>query len=104
MSSLFPHLSTCVDDLTFIKSMAAKSNNHTPATFQMNTGLLSMGSPAWVLGSAMDWERSTTTADLVVLPDTAGLPAGGSINWTAGFLPASHQGVAFRTQSKGEAD
>jgi hypothetical protein len=25
--------------------------------------------------------------------------AGGSINWTAGFLPATHQGVPFRTNS-----
>ncbi len=25
------------------------------------------------------------------------MPAGGAINWTAGFLPAVHQGVAFRT-------
>ena len=38
----------------------------------------------------------------VVLPDPAGLPAGGSINWTAGFLPASHQGVALRTQRGSE--
>jgi hypothetical protein len=32
-----------------------------------------------------------------VLPDPRGLPAGGAINWTNGFLPAAHQGVAFRT-------
>jgi len=35
----------------------------------------------------------------VVLPDPRGLPAGGSINWTSGFLPANHQGVSFRTNS-----
>src|SRR5262249_48825350 len=29
--------------------------------------------------------------------DPRGLPAGGAINWSAGFLPATHQGVAFRT-------
>ncbi|MBO0697420.1 MAG: DUF1501 domain-containing protein, partial [Zavarzinella sp.] len=33
----------------------------------------------------------------VVLPDPRGLPAGGAINWSSGFLPAAHQGVAFRT-------
>src|SRR5262249_60060029 len=32
----------------------------------------------------------------VVLPDPRGLPAGGAIHWTSGFLPAAHQGVAFR--------
>ena len=32
--------------------------------------------------------------------DARGLPAGGSINWTSGFLPANHQGVPFRTTSR----
>jgi uncharacterized protein (DUF1501 family) len=32
------------------------------------------------------------------LPDARGLPAGGSINWTNGFLPARHQGVALRSR------
>ena len=31
-----------------------------------------------------------------MLPDPRQLPAGGAINWTSGFLPAVHQGVAFR--------
>jgi uncharacterized protein (DUF1501 family) len=34
----------------------------------------------------------------VVIPDTRGLPAGGSINWSNGFLPARHQGVIIRSQ------
>ena len=33
VSELFPHLADCVDDLTFIHSMQAKSSNHTPAAF-----------------------------------------------------------------------
>src|SRR3989442_4014546 len=32
VSDLLPHLSGCADDLAFIHSMVAKSNNHTPAT------------------------------------------------------------------------
>src|SRR5205085_12130256 len=35
----------------------------------------------------------------VVLPDPRGLPAGGSNNWSQGFLPAEHQGTPFRTDS-----
>ncbi len=98
ISSLFPHLAECVDDLTFIHSMVAKSNNHTPATFQMNTGFTMNGFPcmgAW-LSYGLGTENDSLPA-FVVLPDPRGLPAGGSINWTAGFLPANHQGVAFRT-------
>jgi hypothetical protein len=34
-----------------------------------------------------------------VLPDPRGLPNGGSNNWSQGFLPAEHQGTAFRTDN-----
>ena len=100
VSSLFPRVAECVDDLCFIHSMFAKSNNHTPATFQMNTGFTMNGFPC--MGAWLSYGLGSTNENLptfVVLPDPRGLPAGGSINWTAGFLPASHQGVPFRTQA-----
>lgn len=99
VSELFPHLAGRVDDLTFIHSMQAKSSNHTPAGFQMLTGFTMNGFPS--IGSWVSYGLGSATHDLpafVVLPDPRGLPAGGSINWTNGFLPAAHQGVAFRTQ------
>ena len=37
VSSLFPHLATCVDDMCFIHSMVSKSNVHGPALFMMNS-------------------------------------------------------------------
>jgi hypothetical protein len=97
VSDLLPNLGTCVDDMTFIHSMVAKSSNHTPATFQMNTGFTMNGFPC--LGAWLSYGLGSECQDLpafVVLPDPRGLPAGGSINWTSGFLPATHQGVAFR--------
>ena len=100
VSSLLPHLAGCVDDLCFIHSMFAKSNNHTPAAFQMNSGFTQNGFPC--MGAWLSYGLGTENENLpafVVLPDARGLPAGGSINWTSGFLPANHQGVAFRTQS-----
>ncbi len=100
VSSLLPQLSQCVDDVCFIHSMVAKSNNHTPAAFQMNSGFTLNGFPC--MGSWLSYGLGTENENLpafVVLPDPRGLPAGGSINWTSGFLPANHQGVAFRTQS-----
>lgn len=101
VSSLLPHLAGCVDDLAFIHSMVAKSNNHTPATFQMNTGFTMNGFPS--MGAWLSYGLGTENESLptfVVLPDPRGLPAGGSINWTSGFLPANHQGVSFRTNSR----
>ncbi len=101
VSSLLPHLAGCVDDLCFIHSMFAKSNNHTPATFQMNSGFTLNGFPS--AGAWLSYGLGTENENLpafVVLPDPRGMIAGGSINWTSGFLPANHQGVPFRTNSR----
>jgi hypothetical protein len=98
VSSLLPHLAECADDMTMLYSMTSKSSNHTPATFFMNTGFTMNGFPC--LGAWLSYGLGTRNQNLpafVVLPDPRGLPAGGSINWTSGFLPASHQGVAFGT-------
>ena len=100
ISELFPHLAQVADELTVIRSMVAESANHTPATFQENTGFRLNGFP--VMGSWASYGLGCETDELpsyVVLPDARGLPAGGTINWSNGFLPAQHQGVAF--QSKG---
>jgi hypothetical protein len=99
ISDLFPHLSTVADELTVVRSMFAETSNHTPATFQENTGFRLNGFP--VIGSWLSFGLGCETEDLpayVVIPDSRGLPAGGSINWTNGFLPARHQGVIIRSQ------
>lgn len=102
ISELFPHLAKLADDLVVVNSMVADSANHTPATFEENTGFRLNGFP--VMGSWVSWGLGCETDELpayVVLPDARGLPAGGAINWSNGFLPARHQGVAF--QSSGPA-
>ncbi|MFO0898154.1 MAG: DUF1501 domain-containing protein [Pirellulales bacterium] len=99
VSDLFPHLAEVADELTVIRSMYAETSNHTPATFQQNTGFRLNGFP--VLGSWLSYGLGSETDELpafVVIPDARGYPAGGTINWTNGFLPARHQGVPFRSQ------
>jgi hypothetical protein len=101
VSDLLPHLAGCVDDVTFLYAMVGKTSNHTPATFQMNSGFTMNGFPC--LGAWLSYGLGSDNQDLpafVVLPDPRGLPAGGAINWTNGFLPATHQGVAFRTSGE----
>jgi hypothetical protein len=102
ISNLFPCIAEIADELTVINSMVAETSNHTPATFQENAGFRLNGFP--VLGSWLSYGLGAVTDELpsfVVIPDSRGLPAGGTINWTNGFLPARHQGVVFR--SKGPA-
>ena len=99
ISELFPHLAQSADELTIIRSMFAETSNHTPATFQENTGFRLNGFP--VQGAWLSYGLGSETDDLpafVVIPDSRGLPAGGSINWTNGFLPARHQGVSIRSR------
>ncbi|MEL6105237.1 MAG: DUF1501 domain-containing protein [Planctomycetota bacterium] len=94
ISSLFPELATVADELTVVRSMFAETSNHTPATFQQGTGFRLNGFPT--IGSWLSFGMGCETDSLpayVVFPDDRGVPAGGSINWTNGFLPAQHQGV-----------
>src|SRR5438132_1159949 len=101
VSSLLPHLASCVDDMAFIHSMVSKSNVHGPATFMQATGFVLPGFPsmgAWVsygLGSA-----SENLPTFVVLPDSRGFAPNGPANWSAGFLPAAYQGTMVRPGSK----
>lgn len=103
ISELFPELATVADELTVVRSMFAESANHIPAIFQANTGFRQMGFAtmgAWLsygLGS-----ENESLPSFVVLPDFRGIPnaAGGSFNWTNGFLPAEHQGVPFDTRGE----
>jgi hypothetical protein len=97
VSDLFPHLAEQADLLTVVRSMVAETSNHTPATFQENSGFRLNGFPA--MGAWMSYGLGSESDDLpafVVIPDARELPAGGSINWSNGFLPARHQGVVIR--------
>jgi hypothetical protein len=99
ISELFPEIAQVADELTVIHSMVAETSNHTPATFQENTGFRLNGFPT--LGAWLSYGMGSETDNLpafVVIPDSRGQPAGGPINWSNGFLPATHQGVMMRSQ------
>jgi hypothetical protein len=101
VSDLFPHIAQVADELTVVRSMVAETANHIPGIFQANTGFRQMGFPA--MGSWLSYGLGSENDSLpafVVLPDSRGIPnaAGGAFNWSSGFLPAQHQGVAFSTK------
>ena len=67
------------DELTVIRSMVAETSNHTPATFQENSGFRLNGFPA--LGAWLSYGLGSEAEDLpafVVIPDARELPAGGA--------------------------
>ena len=63
VSSVLPNIASCADDLCFIKSMFAKSNNHTPATFQMNSGFTLNGFPC--MGAWLSYGLGTENKNLL---------------------------------------
>jgi len=97
VSSAFPHLAGCVDDIAFLMAMASKTNVHGPASYMMNTGFLLPGFPcagAWVSYALGSLNENLPT--FVVLPDAKGLPYNQKGNFSSGFLPMTHQGTILR--------
>jgi uncharacterized protein DUF1501 len=101
VSEIFPELARHVDDLAFIHSCFTETNNHSPALFQINTGMSRMGFPS--VGSWVTYGLGSESQNLpafVVMTDTLGrgLPKGYAQNWSSGFLPGVYQGTALNTQ------
>jgi hypothetical protein len=100
VSSLVPHIASCADDIAFVHSMVSKSNVHGLATFMQNTGFVVPGFPA--MGSWVSYGLGTMNQNLptfIVLPDSRGFAPNGPGNWSAGFLPAAHQGTLIRASN-----
>lgn len=93
VSELWPHLSGCVDDIAWVRSVYTEIPNHEPSCLMMNTGANQAGRPS--LGSWLTYGLGTENQNLpgyVVLcpdmPTTVGPPL-----WGNGFLPAINQGT-----------
>jgi len=100
-SEIFPHISKCVDQMAFIHSCYTHTNNHSPALFEINTGMSRMGFPC--LGSWVTYGLGTESQNLpafLTMCDTLGrgLPKGHAQNWGAGFLPGVYQGTLLNAQ------
>mgnify|MGYP000844847489 FL=1 len=94
VSEIFPHLSTCVDDLAVVRSLHTDSHNHPAGCFLMNTGAAIPGSPS--LGSWLVYGLGNENQNLpsfVVLPDTRRGISGGAVNYSNGYLPAACHGT-----------
>jgi hypothetical protein len=92
VSELFPHISTCVDDMCVVRSIVADNINHNGACLQMNTGEQAFSRPS--LGSWLLYGLGSENQDLpgfvVISPSQ---PAQGAPLWSSSFLPASYQGT-----------
>jgi hypothetical protein len=95
VSELYPKVAEHVDELCFIHSLQAESNNHGPASYQMHTGDVRPGKAS--LGSWVTYGLGSENLDLpgyVALFDAG--PLGGAANYSNGFLPAAFQPTRLR--------
>ena len=96
VSELFQETASCVDDMAFVRSVYADSDNHPAALFQFLTGQAMQGSPS--IGAWTIYGLGTPNENLpafVVLRD--GRPFGGTSSWGSAFLPSYCQGTQFRS-------
>jgi Protein of unknown function (DUF1501) len=99
VSDWLPHIATCADDLCVIRSCVSDGVNHSAGVAQMNCGSIMGGRPS--LGSWVSYGLGSENENLpgyVVLTDTADTPVNGPRNWSSGFMPATFQGVALKTE------
>ncbi|MSU37062.1 MAG: DUF1501 domain-containing protein [Pedosphaera sp.] len=92
VSSLFPYMAGCVDDLCVIRSMKSDHTNHYEATLGIHTGSFTFARPS--LGSWVSYGLGTENRNLpsfiVIAPKT---PYAGGQVWAGDFLPGAHQGT-----------
>jgi Protein of unknown function (DUF1501) len=105
VSELLPYTAKMVDDIAIVRSMWTEAINHDPAITYIQTGDQIPGRPS--LGSWLSYGLGSENENLpnfVVLNSSwSGRQEAQALFsrlWGSGFLPASHQGVAF--QSKGD--
>lgn len=92
VSSLFPHVATCVDDIALIRSMHTSHSNHYNATLGMHTGSFAFSRPS--LGSWLSYglgsENENLPGFVVIAPQQT---YAGTQVYSSDFLPAAHQGT-----------
>ncbi|HVZ98303.1 MAG TPA: DUF1501 domain-containing protein, partial [Chitinophagaceae bacterium] len=99
VSENMPHLSTIVDEITFLKACTTDQFNHAPAQLLVHTGGPRLGRPS--IGAWTTYGLGTENQNLpgfVVLTSGGKFPDAGKSVWGSGFLPSVYQGVQCRSE------
>lgn len=88
ISDLLPHLSSVADDICLLRGMNADNPQHAGATNQLHTGVFNEVRPS--MGAWISYGLGTENNNL---PSFVSIHAPNVRTYTAGFLPAHHQGT-----------
>ena len=92
VSSLFPNVGGCADDLCVVRSMVGDAVDHGGAMLQLHTGAFAFTRPSmgsWVL-YGLGSENQNLPGFITIKPT---LWHGGGKNWSSAFLPSAYQGT-----------
>ncbi|QGJ68751.1 Sulfatase [Planctomycetales bacterium 10988] len=104
ISSLFPHLAECADELAIVRSMVSEFPEHTFANYFLHTGSGFQGRPS--MGAWVNYGLGSECQNLpgFVVLNGGLIPPGGLDCFGSGFLPASYQGSIFKPSGSGVAN
>ena len=104
VSSLFPNVAQCVDELALIRSMVSEFPEHTFANYFLHTGSGLQGRPS--MGAWANYGLGSECENLpgFVVLNGGLIPPGGLDCFGNGFLPASYQGSIFKPTGTGLAN
>lgn len=92
VSTLFPHIAECVDDIALIRSMHTSHSNHYNATLGMHTGSFAFSRPS--IGSWVTYGLGSVNRNLpgfvVIAPYQT---YAGTQVYSSDFLPGAYQGT-----------
>ena len=96
VSSLFPHIANCADDIAVIRSMKADLPIHSTGVLFLHTGSNNAGRPS--LGSWVNYGLGCESQNLpgFVVLSFGVVPCGGLETFSNGFLPASQQATLLQ--------
>lgn len=104
VSSLFPQVATCVDELAVIRSMVSEFPEHTFANYFLHTGSGLQGRPS--MGAWVNYGLGSECENIPGFVAINGglIPPGGLDCFGSGFLPASYQGSVFKPSGSAVAN
>ncbi len=97
VSSLFPNVAQCIDDIAVVRSCYGDVVVHSAAQYELFSGRVMPGFPS--MGSWIAYGLGNANESLpayVVMPDPDGALEAGRPMYMNGFLPAAHQPMVFR--------
>ena len=104
VSDLFPNISRVADELCVVRSMTSDFSEHTNANYFLHTGIGIPGRPSMGAWTSYGLGSENDNLPGFVVIEGGLVPPGGLDCFSAGFLPARHQGSIMRPRGETVAD